>query len=153
MAEVTGFTRYRIDGSLAEGTATIAVLDKGGVARGIASRTEENPVLRGTKHRAATLREVVVARGDSDGRTVVLVPEAKGAQVTGVVLLHARFHDRLPAAAARGVLAGYLDRHDALVDAVTETEPVFREEVLGEVPIIDLLTEPVRVLAGRWWVP
>jgi hypothetical protein len=37
-----------------------------------------------------------------------------------------------------------------LVDAVTETEASFDEGVLGRVPIVDLLTEPVHVLAARW---
>ncbi|MDP8992493.1 MAG: SIS domain-containing protein [Actinomycetota bacterium] len=149
VAEVTGFTRYRIEGSL-DDEATIHVVDRGGVALGIRSRTEDNPVLRGTKHRAAYEREVTVAKGRSDGRTVVLVPETKAGQVTGMTLLHARFHELLPAEQAQAVLLGYRDRHAALVDAVTETEPVFSEEVLGRVPLIDLLTEPVHVLAERW---
>ncbi|MGH9152095.1 MAG: SIS domain-containing protein, partial [Acidimicrobiales bacterium] len=148
--EVTGYTRYRIDGSVADGTATIAVVDRGGVARELRSRVDSNPALLGTKHRAATEREVTVARGRRDGRTIVLVPETKDAQVVGMTLLHARFADRLAPADAKGVLQGYRDRWDALVDAVTETEPALREEVLGEVGIVDLLTQPVHVLADRW---
>jgi len=116
----------------------------------MSSRTESQPSLRGTKHRAATEREVTVARGRSDGRTVILVPETKDTQVVGLTLLHARFFDLLPAEAAERVLLGYRDRYDALVDAVTETEPVFRTEVLGDVAVIDLLSEPVHVLADRW---
>ena len=150
VAEVTGFTRYRIDGSVPDGTATIAVLDRGGVAADLASRVNDNPRLLGTKHRAASEREVTVARGRRDGRTFVLVPETKDAQVVGMTLLHARFHDRLAPAAAQAVLQGYRDRYDALIDAVTETEPVFREDVLGRVDLIDLLTQPVHVLADRW---
>ena len=61
VAEVTGYTRYRIDGSASEGQATIAVLDKGGVAAGVPSRAEQDPRLRGTKHRVAREREVTVA--------------------------------------------------------------------------------------------
>ncbi|MCA1692764.1 MAG: hypothetical protein LC733_11420, partial [Actinobacteria bacterium] len=106
--------------------------------------------LRGTKHRAASLREVLVARGGADRRTVVIVPEVKEGEVTGLTLLHARFHDRLVSDVAQGVLSGYLDRYDALVDAVTEREPAFDEEILGRIPIVDLLTEPVHVLAGHW---
>jgi hypothetical protein len=33
---------------------------------------------------------------------------------------------------------------------VAETEPVMADEVLGSVPIADLLTVPVHVLAERW---
>ena len=148
--EVTGYTRYRIDGSVADGTATIAVVDRGGVSRRLTSRVDSNPALLGTKHRAATEREVTVARGRRDGRTILLVPETKDAQVTGMTLLHARFADRLAPAEAKRVLQGYRDRWDALVDAVTETEPELREDVLGRVGIVDLLTEPVHVLADRW---
>ena len=72
----SGWTRYSIAGD------TIHVIDRGGIARDIPSRTDTSPVLRGTKHRAATEREVTVARG-ADGRTLILVPEVKGNQTTG----------------------------------------------------------------------
>ena len=150
VAEVTGFTRYRIEGAVADGSATIHVLDRGGVAADLPSRVNDNPQLLGTKHRAATEREVTVARGRRDGRTFVLVPETKDAQVIGMTLLHARFHDRLPPAQAKAVLQGYRDRYDALVDAVTETESVFDEAVLGRIDLIELLTQPVHILADRW---
>ena len=148
--EVHGYTRYRIEGSLAEGNATVHVLDRGGIARDIPSRTEDNPMLRGTKHRAATEREVTVARGRSDGRTVILVPETKDGQVVAMTLLHVRFFQHLPPTEVQRVLLGYRDRYDALVDAVTETEPRFRTEVLGQIPVIELLSAPVHVLADRW---
>jgi glucosamine--fructose-6-phosphate aminotransferase (isomerizing) len=141
VAEVTGFTRYALDGE------EVSVVDKGGVAVDIPSRTP-GP-LKGTKRRAATEREVTVARG-YDGRTVIHVPEVKDNQVVGITLLHARFHDQLSADAMRAVLSGYRGRYDAVVDAVTESEPTFRDEVLAGVPVIDLLVEPVHVLAARW---
>ncbi|MGH9177040.1 MAG: SIS domain-containing protein, partial [Acidimicrobiales bacterium] len=150
VAEVTGYTRYRIEGSVGDGTATIHVVDRGGVALDIPSRVDGNPQLLGTKHRAATEREVTVARGRRDGRTFVLVPETKDTQVVGMTLLHSRFHDRLPPAGAQRVLQGYRDRYDALVDTVTETEANFDEEVMGRVDLVDLLTQPVHVLADRW---
>ncbi|HVL92134.1 MAG TPA: SIS domain-containing protein [Acidimicrobiales bacterium] len=150
VAEVTGFTRYRIDGDAGEGPATIAVVDRGGVALTLPSRTERQPALLGTKHRAASEREVTVARGRRDGRELVLVPETKDSQVTGMTLLHVRFHERLAPADARAVLAGYRDRFEALVDAVTETEPGFDEEVLGTVPMVELLSSPVHLLADHW---
>ncbi|HEX5616201.1 MAG TPA: SIS domain-containing protein [Acidimicrobiia bacterium] len=146
---VVGFTRYRIDGDV-DGDATIHVVDRGGVAREIPSRTTQSPVLRGTKHRAATEREVTVVRGRADGRTLILVPEAKDNQTTGLTLLHVRFHDRLPAEVARRVLQGYRDRYAAIRDQVTETEPSMRDEVLGELDLVELLTEPVVRLADHW---
>jgi len=149
VAEVTGYTRYRIEGSVADGRATIHVVDQGGIARSITSRTASNPSLRGTKHRAAFEREVTVVRGH-DGRIVVLVPEAKHTEVTGLTLLHVRLHQRVAPATARAVLSGYRHRYGALVDAVTETEAAFDDSRLGDVALADLLVEPVHVLAARW---
>ena len=150
VAEVTGHTRYRIDGLVEDGTATASVVDKGGVAAAIRSRTEVDPRLRGTKHRAASQRQVTVARGARDGRMVLMVPEVKDSAVTGLTLLHLGFHAALPPATARAVLEGYQGRYSALADAVTETEPQMADDVLGTVPIGDLLTVPVHVLAERW---
>jgi len=147
---VLGWTRYRIDGDAAGSDATIGVVDRGGISRDLASRTDRDPVLRGTKRFVANDREVLVARGRADGRTVVLVPEVKGNQATGVVLLHVHLHDRLPAATARTVLSGYRGAYQRLVDWVTETEAAFRDDLLERVDVVDLLTEPVSELADRW---
>jgi glucosamine--fructose-6-phosphate aminotransferase (isomerizing) len=150
VAEVRGFTRYRIDGDVDAHEATITVVDRGGIARDLPLRTERNPLLRGTKHRVATEREVTVAVGRSDGRHVLIVPEVKGNQCTGLTLLHVGVTERLSATQARSVLEQYRNRYSALKDAVTETEPTFRDDLLAEVPFVDLLTEPVYVLADRW---
>ncbi len=150
VAEVVGYTRYRIEGSPAEGQATVAVLDKGGIAANVPSRAERDPRLRGTKRLVATNQEVTVGRGRSDGRTFILVPETKDNQTTELALLHVRFHDRLDPSAVAGVLQGYRGRYAILRDAVTETEPTFREDVLGEIPVIDLLEQPIHLLADRW---
>ena len=148
--EVIGFTRYAIEGRIDTHEATVRVVERGGIARDLPLRTERNPVLRGTKHRVATEREVTVAVGRSDGRTIVIVPEARGTVCTGLTLLHCRFADRLPAPRARSVLEQYRTRLSALTDAVTETEPTFRDDLLGEIPIVELLTSPVYVLAEHW---
>ena len=71
-------------------------------------------------------------------------------RTTGITLLHVRFVDRLSANEARGVLRGYRDRYAQLHDAVTETEPSFREDLLAAVPVDELLTLPVADLADRW---
>jgi glutamine---fructose-6-phosphate transaminase (isomerizing) len=141
---VAGWTRYNIEGE------TINVVDRGGIARDIPSRTDANPVLRGSKHRAAAEREVTVVRGRADGRTMIFVPEVKGNQTTGLTLLHVQFHERLAGDAARRVLEGYRDRYQAIADQVTETEPVMRDDVLGTIDFVDLLTEPVVTLADSW---
>jgi glucosamine--fructose-6-phosphate aminotransferase (isomerizing) len=142
--EVVGFTRYGIDGE------SITVVDRGGLSLGLASRVERRPVLSGTKRSVATQREVLVARGRSDGRTVIFVPEVKANVATGITLLHVRFHERLDAATMRGVLQGYDRRYDRLVDWVSETEGGFDERLLGELPVADLLIEPISDTADRW---
>ena len=148
--QVTGFTRYRIEGEVEGDTATIHVVDRGGVAAGLPSRTDTDPRLIGTKHRVAYEREVTVAKGRRDGRTLIIVPELKGNQATGLSLLHVAFRPRLAPDVARGVLQGYRGRYAALKDAVTETEPTFDDSRLADVDLADLLTEPVNVLAERW---
>ena len=150
VAEVTGYARYRIEGSPTEGQATVSVLDKGGVVANVPSRAERDPRLRGTKRLVATNQEVTVARGRSDGRTFILVPETKDNQTTELTLVHVRFHDHLDPAVVASVLQGYRGRYAILRDAVTETEPTFREEVLGEIPVVDLLEQPIHLLADRW---
>ena len=152
VAEVTGWSRYRIEGQVASASSpeiTIWLTDRGGTALGIESRTVTNPQLRGSKHRAAYEREVTVARG-SDGRTVLHIPETKDGTTTGLTLLHCRFVERLRAPAMRAVLMGYRGRYGALADAVTETLPWFRDDLLGTLDVFDLLTRPVYVLAEHW---
>jgi glucosamine--fructose-6-phosphate aminotransferase (isomerizing) len=147
---VVGYTRYRIEGDPRGADATIEIVDRGGLGREVPSRVERNHQLRGTKRRVALEGDVLVARGRADGRTVLFVPELKGAQVTGITLLHVRIPDRLPVATIKGVLQGYRSRYDAMTDFVSETEPAFRDDLLGTVDAVDLLTEPIADLADRW---
>ncbi|MGA3220782.1 MAG: SIS domain-containing protein, partial [Acidimicrobiales bacterium] len=154
--EVLGYTRYRVQAlgpvTAAGGLdgATIGVVGRGGIATAIPSRTTSDNTLRGTKHRAADKREVTVFKGLHDGRTGAIIPEVKDGQVTGITLLHLRFAPVLAPETAKAVLRAYQGRYTALVDAVTETQPRFDDDVLGRVPLIDLLTEPVAVLARHW---
>jgi glucosamine--fructose-6-phosphate aminotransferase (isomerizing) len=151
--EVLGYTRYAIEGHVdPEGAddATVVIVDRGGLGRELRSRTTEHPELRGTKRWVAVERTVLVAKGRSDGRTVIIVPEIKDGEPTGLALLHVRLRTELPLPALRAVLQGYRNRYGAIKHAVTETEPVFRDDLLADVPILDLMTEPVNDLAERW---
>ena len=144
VVEVVGFTRYRIDGD------TIAIVDRGGISRDLGSRVDSDPRLLGTKHRVADARDVLVARGRRDQRIVIFVPEVKADSCTGITLLHVRLHDRLPTAVIRNVLQGYDNRYDRLVDWVLETEGGFDETRLAELPVADLLIEPISDAADHW---
>jgi len=160
--EVLGYTRYRIEGNVApvsgrstlgplvEDDPRIVVVDRGGLGSELRSRTEKNPLLRGTKHRVAAERQVLVAKGRSDGRTIVFVPEVKDNATTGITLLHVRLRVDLPLVTLRSVLAGYRGRLQALKDAVTETEPTFREDLLTDLDVVELMTAPINDLADRW---
>ncbi len=151
VAEIRGFTRYAIEGLDGDDDGgTITVIDKGGIAVDIPSRTDRDPRLRGTKHQVALERKVFVNVGRSDRRTTVLVPEIKGQQTTGMTLLHVQFADTISAGAARTVLQGYRGRYAALRDAVMETEPSFRDDLLADIPVLELLTSPIQPLADRW---
>ena len=103
---------------------------------------------RSTASRRAAKSLQCGARGD--GRTIVMVPEIKHNQTVGITLLHVRFSEHLAPAPMRAVLEGYQERYSALVDAVTETESTFDDERLGSVSVVDLLSEPVYVLADHW---
>jgi glucosamine--fructose-6-phosphate aminotransferase (isomerizing) len=150
VAEVVGFTRYDIEGDVEGDDATISIADRGGIARDLVSRVDRDPRLRGSKHRVAVRRTVVVTTGRRDGRTIVLVPEVKDKQAVGITLLHVRLHETIAAPVAKTVLEGYANRLATLMDEVLETEPTFREDLLATVPVVDLLTEPATTLANRW---
>jgi glutamine---fructose-6-phosphate transaminase (isomerizing) len=147
--QVTGFTRYRIEGDVARDDATIHVVDRGGISLDLRSRTDDDPRLIGSKHRVATTRDVWVVRG-ADGRILVIVPEVKDNVTVGITLLHARFATHLPADVARTVLQGYQGRYGALRDAVTEAIPTFDDSRLATFDVVDLLIVPVNVQAERW---
>ncbi len=148
VADVAGYTRYRVDG-LDGDSPTAAIVDRGGVSTGIRSRTDRDPALKGTKHQVAVDRDVLVTRGARDDRTIVLVPEVKDRETVGLTLLHVVLRDRLAPDVLRGVLQGYGNRYGAVRDAVCETEPDLRDDLLAELPVVDLLTEPVPDLADR----
>ncbi len=147
---VVGFTRYAVDGDPQAGSATISIVERGGIALQLPSRVDGNSQLVGTKRRVAAEQELLVARGRKDGRTVIFVPEVKGSQTVGITLLHVVFRENVAPALARQVLQGYDRRYDRLVDWVTETEGAFRDDRLGEVSIADLLILPVSESANLW---
>ena len=144
VVEVTGHIRYVIDDE------RIEIADRAGVAAEVESRVVGDPTLRGTKRQVSRERRVLLTRGLRDGRLLVLIPEIKGGDTVGLVLLHVELHERLAASAAVDVLRRYRDRYSRLRYAVTEIETSFDEEVLAQVPIEDLLAGDVAVVAEHW---
>jgi glucosamine--fructose-6-phosphate aminotransferase (isomerizing) len=144
VAAVTGATRYSIVGDV------MSVIDRDGVAVDLPSRVDRDPALSGTKRYVAEQKEVLVARGRRDGRTVILVPETKAGVCNGITLLHVDFHDHISVDDARTCLQGYDNRYERLVDWVTETEGSFDESKLGEISVADLLISPISEAANHW---
>ena len=149
VATVNGFTRYRVEGGSSD-DATITIIDRGGLSKDLKSRVDGTATLVGTKHRVARDQEVFVTRGRSDGRTVILVPEVKSGETTGIMLLHVTFHPALDATTMKSVLKGYDDRYNRLVDWVKETENEFRDDLLAQLGVADALIAPISDAAERW---
>ena len=92
-------------------------------------------VLRGTKHTVAVERQVFVTRA---ARTAAPRDRARDEgrpdrRASPSCTCASTTTCRWPR--ARGALQGYRNRWSALRDAVLETEPTFREDLLAEVPI------------------
>ena len=146
--EVTGYTRYRISG-LDAGNPTLTIVDRDGVSVGIQSRVERDLELRGTKHRVATSKKVLLTKGLRDERTILLIPEVKDGETIGINLLHISLSENLNIEEIRTVLNGYHNRYEAIQDAVRETEPSFRDDFLSEQSIEELLIDSVDSVAEK----
>ena len=144
VTRITGHVRYVIDGE------RIEIADRFGLAASFESRVGRDPTLRGTKRQVSRERQVLLTRGLRDGRLILLVPEIKGGEVVGLVLLHVELREHLEPAAAADVLRRYRDRFSRLRYAVTETEASFDEGLLAKVPTEDLLIGDLGAVAARW---
>ena len=127
----------------------MTIVDRGGVSVGIQSRVERDLELRGTKHRVAASKKVLLTKGLRDERTILLIPEVKDGETTGINLLHISLRKNLSIDEIRTVLNGYHNRYEAIQDAVRETEPSFRDDFLSEQSIEELLIDSVDSVAER----
>ncbi|UXA14950.1 SIS domain-containing protein [Mycobacterium sp. SMC-8] len=144
VAAVIGATHYAVCDS------HIAVVRRAGVAIHVPSRTDRDHQLRGTKMLVAEQQEVLAAVGQSDSRTVIIVPEVIDQRTVGLVLLHVEFHPTLPPPVMRTVLEGYRGRMSVLRGTVTEVLPEFDHRVLGMVSPLALLSESPKLLVQHW---
>ena len=145
--EVVGFTRYRIEGDprrspSRSSTAAASRCD-------VPSRVERNPQLVGTKRRVATSATVLVARGRSDGRTVIFVPEVKAGVSTGSRCCTCGSTTACPADDARRApgLRPPLRPARRLGDGDRGLVPT---TILGDLPVADLLIRPISETADHW---
>lgn len=152
--QVLGYVRYQLwhggEGPAPGDAATIRVLRAGGLCRDLQSRTVRAPLLQGTKYAVAVEGRLMAARGRTDGRVFIGVPEWSDGEVSALDLIHVRFRERAPAADLRCVLSGYRERYADLRDQVLSWAPEFDDGLLAELPVEDLLIDPVVQLAERW---
>ena len=92
----------------------------------------------------------MAARGRTDGRVFIGVPEFSDGAVSALNLIHVRFRERAPAPELRRLLSDYRERYDGLRDQVLRNAPEFDDGLLAELPVEDLLVDPVAQLAERW---
>ncbi len=152
--QVLGYVRYQLwhggEGPAPGDAATIRVLRAGGLCRDLQSRTVREPLLKGTKYAVAVEGRLLAARGRTDGRVFIGLPEWKGGEVSALNLIHVRFRERAGASELRRLLSGYRERYDGLRDHVLRKAPDFDDRLLAELPVEDLLIDPVAQLAERW---
>ena len=138
--EVLGYTRYRIEGastapatttppswwSTAAGSAASCAAAPTTTPSCGAPSTGSPPSARCWWPRAAATAAPCVHRARGEGQR----------SATGLTLLHVRLRRRPAAAVAAGGAAGLPRTATApLKDAVTETEPTFRDDLLVDVPV------------------
>lgn len=150
LGAITGHTRYEIHGDPESGSASIVVTEQSGSTKSLVSRVGSNPTLRGTKSLVAREQTVWVARGKSDGRNVILVPEIKRSKCVGITILHIDVKSDLDLTSIKNILEGYKQKYFAIRDSVTETQDNFDESILLHFDIMDLLTLPVATLSQSW---
>ncbi|HUN54054.1 MAG TPA: SIS domain-containing protein [Smithella sp.] len=151
ISAVRGYTIYDIHhldarGNPGEGS-TITIRKKGGVASQMTSRAETSKMLMGTKRTIVSTGHVYIGKGKADGASIVILPLRTGSDfVSNLLLLHVDYNEHLPVGKKKEVL-GY--RYHDIRNLVNEYNIVWNDNYLERIPIADLFSEPVEILAGR----
>ena len=151
ISAVRGYTVYAINnldaqGNPAEGS-TIAVRKKGGVAKDMKSRAETSTILMGTKRTIVSTGHVYIGNGKADGAAIVILPLlGENESVSNLLLLHVDYNELLPVGKKKEVL-GY--RYNDIRNLVNEYNINWDDSYLEKIPLADLFSEPVEILAGR----
>jgi glucosamine--fructose-6-phosphate aminotransferase (isomerizing) len=151
ISAVRGYTVYAINnldaqGNPAEGS-TIAIRKKGGVAKDMKSRAETSAMLMGTKRTIVSTGHVYIGKGKADGASIVILPLLReNESVSNLLLLHVDYNELLPVGKKKEVL-GY--RYNDIRNLVNEYNINWDDSYLEKIPLADLFSEPVEILAGR----
>ena len=151
ISTVHGYTIYDINNLDARGNpdegSTITIQRKGGVARQMISRAETSKMLMGTKRTIVSTGHVYIGKGKADGASIVILPLRTGGEfVSNLLLLHVQYNELLPVGKKKEVL-GY--RYNDIRNLVNEYNIIWDDNYLEKIPIADLFSEPVEILAGR----
>ena len=150
VGEVTGLTRYVVEGLGADGTPVpetmVTAVERKGSASGIESRAEGGSPLKGTKRSVVTDRRAFIGVGAKDGRRIAILPLVDHRfLVNALVLLHLEFRDDMTVAEKIESLG---DRYDDIVDGVMEADIPWTDDLLDPVPSEQLFTYLPREVAA-----
>ena len=150
VAASSGITRYAVDRTAPE-DRQLKVLLKSGTAAELPSRADAGGPLTGQKRLAVEERLPVLARGQRDGRTVVIVPEFAAGAPRAISLLHVELLDSAPAERARQAAEAIGHRAAEVVAAVTEVGLPL--DAVWELPPSVLLLDPIDQVLRAVTVP
>ena len=151
VSSVRGYTIYDINNLDAQGNpsedSTITILKKDGVAKQMTSRAETSNLLMGTKRTIVSTGHVYIGKGKADGASIVILPlRGKNDFVSNLLLLHVDYNELLPLQEKKKVL-GY--RYNDIRNLVNEYNIAWDDSYIEKIPLADLFSEPVEILAGR----
>jgi glucosamine--fructose-6-phosphate aminotransferase (isomerizing) len=151
VSAVHGYTIYNIHNLDAQGNpaedSTITILKKDGVTKQMTSRVETSKLLMGTKRTIVSTGHVYIGKGKADGASIVILPlRGKNDFVSNLLLLHVDYNEFLPLWEKKKVL-GY--RYNDIRNLVNEYNITWDDSYLEKIPLADLFSEPVEILAGR----
>ncbi|MCX5848841.1 MAG: SIS domain-containing protein [Deltaproteobacteria bacterium] len=148
---VRGYTLYDINNLDGRGNpsedSTIAIIKKDGIASQMVSRAETSKLLMGTKRTIVSTGHVYIGKGKADGASIIILPLLEENNfVSNLLLLHVEYNELLSVSKKKEVL-GY--RYNDIRNLVNEYNIVWDDNYLEKIPIADLFSEPVEILAGQ----
>jgi len=151
VSAILGYTLYDIGNLDAWGNpsedSTITIKKKEGISNRMKSRTETSKLLMGTKRTIVSTGHLYIGKGKADGASIVVLPlKTESEFVSNLLLLHVEYNELLPVSQKKEVL-GY--RYNDIRNLVNEYNIVWKDNYLEKIPLADLFSEPVEMLAGR----
>ncbi len=144
LSGIKGLTLYRVSGVnlLGEPTdqTTISVIEKTGTSASIASRSETDQSLKGSKRIIVRQGNIYLGKGRKDGRSVLIIPVISGdpAQpnmIEYLLLLEVAFKTDVDLSTRVKALGG---KHEHIKNIVQENSVPWKDEYLDMVPMDEL---------------